>query len=437
MKQILNRIGFIAFVCVVGSGWSQSLNEFVNAALENNYQIRIVKNEAQVAANNNTPGNAGQLPTIDFAGSTSTSLNNTLQALADGSVREGSNAKNSNINASLTANWTIFDGFRVQAKKQQLNILEQIGEQDAKFYIEQTVSDVVVAYHQLVYEQQLLNNYKQSMSISAYRLSLEKKRNEVGAGKAIEYGQALVDYQSDSIRYLAQRNTIKSLEIELNRLLNSPLESELKVDISEFSVIPFPNKDSLLDQVKQNNSQLSQLQLAELLTETELRIVKANRYPKIDLFAGYQFSNSFAEVGFINSNRSYGPTIGASISFNLYNGGKTILEIENSAVYQENAHLSKEQTNQNIDAEVLSLYYQYNSIQERILLASSNVGAINQVYEIASEQLKRGAINGYDFRLTQLTLLNAQLALMELQFTQKAVEINLNRLTGNVLEAYL
>lgn len=422
---------------MINTGWSQSLSEFVNSALENNYQIQIVKNETQVAANNNTVGNAGQLPTIDFAGSGSTSLNNTQQSLSDGSVKEGSNAQNSSINASITANWTIFDGFRVQAKKQQLHILEQIGEQNAKFYIEQTISDVVVAYHQLVYEQQLLHNLEQSLSISAYRLSLEKKRKEVGAGKAIEYGQALVDYQSDSIRYLAQRNAIKSLEIELNRLLNSPLENELRIDISEFSIIPFPNKDSLIHDVKQNNVELSQKLLTELLAETDLRIAKANRSPKIDVFAGYQYSESFAEVGFINSNRSYGPTIGASISFNLFNGGKTILEIENSAVYQENAHLTKEQTNQNIDAEVLSLYYQYHSLQERILLASNNVVEINQVYEIASEQLKRGAINGYDFRLTQLTLLNAQLALMELQFAQKAVEINLNRLTGKVLISYM
>lgn len=437
MKQILNKIGLIALVCIINTAWSQSLNEFINLALENNYQIQIVKNEAQVAANNNTSGNAGQLPTVDFAGSTNTSLNNTLQKLADGSVREGSNARNSNINTSITAKWTIFDGFRVQAKKQQLDILEQMGEKDAKFYIEQTISDVVVAYHQLVYEEQLLHNFQQSLSISAYRLSLEKKRKEVGAGKAIEYGQAFVDYQSDSIRYLAQLNAIKNLEIELNRLLNSPLENELKVDVSEFTVLTLPNKDSLLDQVKQNNSQLSQMQLAELLTETELRIAKANRYPKIDLFAGYQFTQSFAEVGFISSNRSFGPTIGASISFNLFNGGKTNLEIENSEVYQKNTHLSKEQTNQNIDAEVLSLYYQHRSIQERILLANINITVINEVYEIASEQLKRGAINGYDFRLTQLTLLNAQLALMELQFSQKAVEINLNRLTGKVLEAYL
>jgi outer membrane protein TolC len=60
-----------------------------------------------------------------------------------------------------------------------------------------------------------------------------------------------------------------------------------------------------------------------------------------------------------------------------------------------------------------------------------------KVYKTAEEQLKQGSINGYDFRLTQLSLLNSELTLMQLQFALKAIEINLNRLSGKVLEAYV
>ena len=62
---------------------------------------------------------------------------------------------------------------------------------------------------------------------------------------------------------------------------------------------------------------------------------------------------------------------------------------------------------------------------------------MTKVYKIAEEQLKQGAINGYDFRLTQMSLLNSELTLMQLQFALKAIEINLNRLSGRVLEVYL
>ncbi len=58
-------------------------------------------------------------------------------------------------------------------------------------------------------------------------------------------------------------------------------------------------------------------------------------------------------------------------------------------------------------------------------------------YKTAEEQLKQGSINGYDFRLTQLSLLNSELSLMQYQFTLKAIEVNLNRLSGKVLETYI
>lgn len=429
-------------VAVVVSSFSlsasaQTLKEFINTALEKNYQIRILKNEERMAANSNTLGNAGFLPSVGVDGSATYSLNNTVQRFADGSERSGSNAQNFNGSAEAMVDWTLFGGFYVRAKRKQLGLLEELGRTNSKFYIEQTVSDIVMSYNQLVYEQQLLENYKQSMQISSYRLSIEKKRKEVGAGKGIDYAQALVDYQTDSIRYLEQENAIRTLEIELNRILNNELEGELNISETAFEMIPLPTKDSLLEGVTASNKQLEQQRLNELIAETDLRMAKADRYPTINLFAGYRYSETYAAVGFIQSNRNYGPTVGASISFNLYNGGKTNIAIKNSRVYAENATLSREQVDQNLDADVLKLIGQYVSILNRIALAESNVSESQKVYTIAEEQLKRGAINGYDFRLTQLTLLQSQLSLMQLQYTLKTIEINLNRISGKVMEVYL
>lgn len=420
-----------------GNCSAQSLEELISTALQNNYQIRILKNEAVIASNNNTRGNAGQLPSVDLNGNYSISYNNTKQEFSDGTTREGSNSKNNNINLEALANWTIFNGFSVYAKRDQLAYLEELGQLNSKFYIEQTVSDIATIYYQLIYEKQLLKNYQQSLDISSFRLTLENKRKEIGAGKIIDYGQALVDYQTDSIRLLTQQSRIKSLNIEMNRVLNNDLEKELNIADSEFVILDFPSKDTLLNRVTQNNSELSQQRLRELIAETQLRIEKANRYPKVDFVAGYRFTKSFSEVGFFKSNQNYGPTIGVNVSFNLFNGGETNRIIKNTKIYAENSQLSKREVNQNLNAEVLDLYSQHESINERIALAKNNVETIKKVYRAAKQQLSQGAINGYDFRLTQLTLLNSELTLIELQFSLKAIEINLNRLTGSVVTTYM
>ncbi len=144
-----------------------------------------------------------------------------------------------------------------------------------------------------------------------------------------------------------------------------------------------------------------------------------------------------AEVGFFTGSRTNGPVVGVNVSFNLFNGGNTIREIKNAEFYEENAKLDKKQVLLNVNADLLKMIYQYESVQQRIVLASSNVAAAEKVYAIADEQLKRGAINGYDFRLTQQTLLEAQNTLAQLQYSLKTIEIGINRLTGTVLEAYM
>jgi adhesin transport system outer membrane protein len=437
MKKILFKPLIWILVGVCFDSNAQTLTELIQSAIQKNYQLQIVKTEGLIASNNNTIGNAGQLPTVDLNGTYANSNNNTSQLFADGALREGNNARNTNLNVNVMANWTVFNGFNVIAKKQQLEQLEKLGEINSKFYIEQTISDLVLLYHQLIYEKQLLDNFKHSMSISLFRLNLEAKRKQVGAGKAIDYGQALVDYQSDSILYLAQENRIQTLEVEMNAILNNGLENPFNLKDLSFNYSNIPAKDSVFQLIKSHNSALDQQRLNEILSDIDMRISKSQQYPKINVFAGMQYSKSTAEVGFQKSNQTYGPSFGVSISYALYNGSSVQREIKNADLSFQNSVTTQKQTEQNLDVEALNLINAYSSLQERIKLAQTNVNTIEQVNNAAKEQFKQGSINGYDFRLSQLTLLNAELTLLELQYTLKSAEINLNRLMGKVLESYL
>jgi len=415
----------------------QTLPEFINTALANNYQIRILKNTESIAENNDTWGNADFLPTVDLNGGISTAFNNTRQEFADGTVREGKNANTATASLSLLANWTLFDGFGVYARKDQLELLHQKGQLNSKFYIDQTVADIVTTYFQLVYEEQQLANYKQALEISNYRLRLEEKRKAVGATSLINYSQALVDYQTDSIRYLEQESKIHTYEIEMNRILNVDLSTDLKFPTASISFMTLPTKEEIFANLVQHNYELEIELLNQLIAESSLRMEKAARYPQIDIYGGYQISQNTAEVGFINLNRNLGPVIGLNVSYNLFGGGKTNLQIKNSLIESENAALSKDQVQHNLSAEVLKSYDQYTSITQRMSLAKSNVNEMNNIYTIAAEQLAKGAINGYDFRQVQLTLVNAQTVLLQQELALKLMEINLNRITGTILTAYL
>jgi hypothetical protein len=89
MKKRTNKIFLLmAFASVFSfSGRAQetlSLPQLIDRVLTENYQVKIVRNEALLAANNNTLGNAGFLPTLDIQATNSNAANNTHQELFNG-----------------------------------------------------------------------------------------------------------------------------------------------------------------------------------------------------------------------------------------------------------------------------------------------------------------------------------------------------------------
>ena len=121
----------IVFLFIIGfSAQAQdllTLEDAVKIALENNYDIKIAKNNSKIDATNNNLANAGMLPSLNANFTNNNSQLNTTQTQADGTERKLDNAKNMNLTYGVGLDWTIFDGLSMFARKEQLNVLEQQG----------------------------------------------------------------------------------------------------------------------------------------------------------------------------------------------------------------------------------------------------------------------------------------------------------------------
>src|SRR5690554_7788131 len=106
-----------------------SLEEAVNIALQNNYDIRLQNQQLAISENNVSLGNAGILPNANATFNNSGSVLDSRQVRSDGSIQERTGAKNSNLNYGVGLNWTVFDGLGMFARYEQLKELEKLGEQ--------------------------------------------------------------------------------------------------------------------------------------------------------------------------------------------------------------------------------------------------------------------------------------------------------------------
>ena len=110
--------------CAAGTLSAQqhyTLKSCLETGLEKNYSIRMVRNEEQISKNNATLGNAGYLPTLDLSAGFSGNINDTeTKARATGETTKTTGVFDKTLNAGLNLNWTVFDGFKIQASYERL-----------------------------------------------------------------------------------------------------------------------------------------------------------------------------------------------------------------------------------------------------------------------------------------------------------------------------
>lgn len=411
-----------------------TLNQLINKALEENYQLVILHDREEIAANNNTLGNAGFLPVANASGELASSNENSSSDYYTGDTRTGTNAKSSAINAMVEVNWIVFDGLKMFARKEQLEYLYTYNQLETKYYLEQTISDIAKGYYTLIKEQQILENYQQSLDISAYRLSLEEKKRSLGSGNTLLYNQALVDFQTDSALFVSQHTLINNLNIQLNQLVNQDLESDIEPASNQLATYSLAEKDSLLTLALAANKELKQAQVDEMIAETNQRIEAGDRYPEVSIFGHYSFNRSTNEVGFVEESHRYGPEYGIRVRFKLFDGGRETLQVKNASIEEGIVTTERKHIEQIITAGLLEGLNQHQSLNRQYQLTKRSVKAAEESLDIARQQLEQGAINGYDFRITQRSLLQVKTRLINLNYAILETEIDLLRMTGSLLE---
>ncbi|MDD3658765.1 MAG: TolC family protein [Lascolabacillus sp.] len=409
------------------------LRECLRIGLENNFDLQIARNQELVSENNVTLGNAGYLPQVNVSSGYNLRSSNTDQIPAEGDeVVENRNSNTQTLDAGINLNWSLFEGFRVQTNYKRLKELQSAGELYTRLEMENLIANLTAEYYNYVQQQIRLGNLQYAVSLSKERLRIVEARYQVGSLSRLDLQQAKVDFNADSSQLIQQYEILNRSRIKLNELMGVDVESEF---IAQDTTIIFNEslaKDELFDRTMAQNTFLQISESNLTLSELELRNLRSRNYPYLRLNAGYGFTHYNYNSGNLERQRNWGPNVGLTLGYTLFDGFNRKREQKNQQIIIRNRELEVERDKLVIESDFANMWmaYQNNIELTNLEIESLENATIN--YEIAMERYRIGDLSGLELREAQNSLLEAEQRLLTAQYNTKLYEISLMQISGSI-----
>ena len=421
--------------CEAGNLLAQhyTLKSCLETGLEKNYSIRLVRNQEQISKNNATIANAGYLPTLDLSAKYSGTVDNTeTKARATGETTTTDGVFDQTINAGLNLNWTLFDGFKIQANYSRLKELERQGETLTRIAIEDFIANMTAEYYNYIQQQIRLKNFRYAMSLSKERLRIVEERYIVGNFSRLDLQQARVDYNADRAQYMKQQESVKTSLIRLNELMaNENMTQSIAINDSIIDLNTLLSFDELWQSTLSNNASLLKSEQNKNLAALEMKTVKSRNFPYLKLNAGYGYTLNKYDISSTMQRDNLGFNFGVTMGFNLFDGNRK-REIKNARIAIENAQLQQDDMRQTLKADLNNLWQAYQNNIEMLELERENLISAIENHEIASERYMLGTRSGIEMREAQKSLLDAEERILSAEYDTKMCEISLLQLSGKI-----
>ena len=366
--KILLQSLLIFFLCVLQGNAQEllTLKDAVQIALQNNYEIKIAQNDLKIDESNVAPGNAGMLPSATASIVKNNNIQNLSQTRADGTTNSLDNAKNNRLDYGVSLDWTIFDGLRMFAMRDQLRELQKLGENQLKLTIITKISDIQAAYFDLVQQQQL-SALDSTLVISNQRVNLAQNRFTIGKASKLEVLNAQVDINTDKVSLLRQKEMYANAKVLLNQILARDLTIDFKV-AEVFTMEKQLDFAELKAFAEKQNPQVEALIISKKVAELELKKLKSGRYPTVKVNTGYNFSDTESSLGFTTQSSARGLNYGFSASLNLFDGFAQKRNEKIASLQIDNSSIQIEQQSLALHAQLTTAYQSYVTNLELIEL---------------------------------------------------------------------
>jgi len=415
---------------------SLSVEDAVAYALRNNYDILLSRNDSAISAIDYAYRNAAFFPRVNATGTLLFNNNAQQQTLADGSERDRTGIKTTNLNAAINLNWTVFDGWRMFLLRDQLDVRIKQGSLLIKNAVINTVALVITTYYDIVRQKQQQLNVVEQMQLATDRLQLAQYKLDIGAGIKPDVLQAQIDLNNNKAALINQQTLIDQRKQTLNQLMNIATTTDYKIS----DTIPVQTDLVLGNLINDLIATNPELQLARTnidVAELNVRLAKASRYPTVSLLSAYNFNrsssnqviNQFSPLFNLNRGFNYGITATIPI-LNNFTVKQQIRQSELAVSFQQLQYQSQESL---INTGLLTSFKNYEAQKRIIAILDSNIALARENLFIERERYRLGRTTFIELRTAEQNVANIITDLINARYNLKTAETELLRLRGDLV----
>ena len=433
----LFRLALIAFLSPIAAQAQHllTLEDAIQQGITKQYSIQISRQRERIAANENSLGNAGFLPTITGTANKNYTISGIDQSFFGGLrpplVQSGVNSNSGNLGMAMA--WTLYDGKGMFVLRDRYKELQNLGAKQTESSIENLIALISSTYYDIIRQNLRVNNFKKGLEISNDRLKLAKDRFEVGQGSKVDYYSAQVDYNEDKALLIAQEQSYTNTKIGFNTLLVKDFKADFQI-VNTIDLLPKLKMSELKMSALSQNPTLIGAILSKKISDLDTKNLQSQQKPQIDLVAGYALSNVANGAGFgVEKGSSDVFNYGLRATINIFDGYNQKRRIQNAKINAEIAALQVEDLKNALLSALEKTYVTYENSMNLIQLETENYTIAKQNIDIAFDRFKVGIATSYELREVQRNAVAAETRLIEAKYAAKTAEIELIRLSGNLL----
>ena len=444
----MNKVFILSLLIVIIVNISKAQEKLtkeqaLDFALENNFGIQVSRNNTAITKNNSNILNSGYLPTVSISGG-GNYIGSDSEIAFPGQFDDQGNPipnrifegqESQRYNASVNLNYTLFDGLGRTYIYKQLKEQYNLSELQLRETIEYSILQIFEVYFSIAQFTESSRIFKQNLEVSKERQKRAQSAFIHGQGNKLAVLNAQVDVTNDSISLIQVNQRLDNSKRDLNLLMNQPIDKDYSVEL-EVNFIPEIQIESWIDTAPEKNVELLKQKSNIQINSYDIKINQSGYLPTVGLVGSYGWNlNKSPATAFFpgTNNTTYSVGVGASLSWNLFDGGRTTTRVKNAKLNFENQELIAQEARLSFDRDLLNALQNYRNTKEIFEIQKKQVETATYNFDRSESQYRLGSITAIEFRQAQINLANAKNQRAIAKFQAKLSELQLIQLTGELL----